>query len=76
MVLLSVKAGVPDTGFVLTASAVQADANAGANATVPVSTQRAARPDDSGGQGLGSIKQRDRVLALLDSLQGFPGADA
>jgi S1-C subfamily serine protease len=32
-------AGVPDTAFVLAASAVQADANAGANATVPVSTQ-------------------------------------
>ena len=39
VVLLSVKAGVPDTGFVLTASEVRADANAGANATVPVSTQ-------------------------------------
>ena len=38
-VVLSVKVGVPDTGFVLTASEVQADANAGANATVPVSTQ-------------------------------------
>jgi len=38
-VVLGVKAGVPDTGFVLTASEVQADANAGANATVPVSTQ-------------------------------------
>jgi len=38
-VVLGVKVGVPDTGFVLTASEVQADANAGANATVPVSTQ-------------------------------------
>jgi S1-C subfamily serine protease len=38
-VVLSVKVGVPDTGFVLTAAEVQADANAGANATVPVSTQ-------------------------------------
>jgi S1-C subfamily serine protease len=31
--------GVPDTGFVLTASEVQADATAGANATAPVPTQ-------------------------------------
>jgi S1-C subfamily serine protease len=31
--------GVSETGFVLTASEVQADAKAGANATVPVSTQ-------------------------------------
>ena len=31
--------GAPDTGFVLTAFEVQADAHAGANATVPVSTQ-------------------------------------
>jgi S1-C subfamily serine protease len=38
-VVLRVKVGVPDTGLVLTASEVQADANAGANATVPVSTQ-------------------------------------
>jgi S1-C subfamily serine protease len=29
----------PDTGFVLTVSEIQADANAGANATTPVSTQ-------------------------------------
>ena len=38
-VLLGGRAGVPDTGFVLTATEVRADANAGANATVPVSTQ-------------------------------------
>ena len=38
-VVFSAAGGVSDTAFVLTASEVQADANAGANATVPVSTQ-------------------------------------
>jgi S1-C subfamily serine protease len=32
-------AGAPDTGFVLTAAEIRADANAGANAKVPVPTQ-------------------------------------
>ena len=34
-----VDSGVPDTGFALTASYIQADANAAASATAPVSTQ-------------------------------------
>jgi S1-C subfamily serine protease len=38
-VVLASAAGVPDTAFVLTASGIQADATAGANATAPVSTQ-------------------------------------
>jgi S1-C subfamily serine protease len=38
-VVLITKVGVPDTGFVLTASEVRADANAGAGATMPASTQ-------------------------------------
>ena len=38
-VVLSSAAGVPDTAFVLTASEVRADANAGASATAQVSTQ-------------------------------------
>jgi S1-C subfamily serine protease len=38
-VLVGMKLGVKDTGFALTASEIQADANAGATATVPVSTQ-------------------------------------
>ena len=38
-VVLASAAGVRDTAFALTASEVQADANAGASATAPVSTQ-------------------------------------
>jgi S1-C subfamily serine protease len=38
-VVLASAAGAPDTAFVLTASAVQADASAGADATARVSTQ-------------------------------------
>jgi len=38
-VMYAAALGLPHTGFVLTTSQVQADANAGANATVPVSTQ-------------------------------------
>ena len=38
-VVLARAAGAPDTAFALTASAVRADASAGANATAPVSTQ-------------------------------------
>jgi len=38
-VVLAPAAGVPDTAFALTASEVQADANAGASAKAPVSTQ-------------------------------------
>jgi S1-C subfamily serine protease len=38
-VVLAAAAGVPDTAFARTASEIQADANAGANATSPVSTQ-------------------------------------
>ena len=39
-VILAVAAQAADSAFVLTASEVQADASAGAHATVPVSTQR------------------------------------
>jgi S1-C subfamily serine protease len=42
-VVFAAAGGVPDTAFVLTASEVQADANAGANATAPVSTQGCTR---------------------------------
>ena len=38
-VVQEVRSGVPDTGFALTASYVQADAKAAASATAPVSTQ-------------------------------------
>ena len=38
-VVQEVESGVPDTGFALTASYVQADAKAAASATAPVSTQ-------------------------------------
>jgi S1-C subfamily serine protease len=38
-VVFAAVAGVPATGFALTASAVRADASAGASATAPVSTQ-------------------------------------
>jgi S1-C subfamily serine protease len=38
-VVLAGAVGAPDTAFALTASEVQADANAGANKTAPVSTQ-------------------------------------
>ena len=38
-VVQDVNAGVPDTGFALTASYIQADAKAAASATAPVSTQ-------------------------------------
>jgi S1-C subfamily serine protease len=38
-VLQAVEPGVPDTGFALTASYIQADAKAAASATAPVSTQ-------------------------------------
>jgi len=38
-VLQALESGVPDTGFALTASYIQADAKAAASATAPVSTQ-------------------------------------
>jgi hypothetical protein len=42
-VVLAAAGGVPDTAFVLTAAEVQADADAGASATAPVSTQGCTR---------------------------------
>ena len=42
-VVFAVAGGVPDTAFVLTAPEVEGDANAGANATAPVSTQGCTR---------------------------------
>ena len=38
-VVFAAAVGVPDTGFVLTAAEVAADARAGSTATVPVSTE-------------------------------------
>ena len=38
-VVFAAAVGVPDTGFVLTAAEVSADARAGSDATVPVSTE-------------------------------------
>jgi hypothetical protein len=38
-VVFAAAVGVSDTGFALTSSEIQADANAGATATAPVSTQ-------------------------------------